>query len=124
KRHKLLFSEGPLERQLGATCKDMLRASLMDLTHPDEFSELGTAVFLDRPLSVARSAAEPDQSLILSYVAFSPSLAERRLQEAYQQVSRSEDFSQLRAYLEQLHGSQEGRASAETSPGLPLRLLR
>ena len=37
------------------------------------------ALFLDRPLGAAKGPVEPDQTLLLSYEAFSRSIAERRL---------------------------------------------
>ena len=58
---------------------DFLRQSVRDLWQPEELAELGTALFLDRPFGVGKAPAEPDATLLLSYEAFSPSLAERRL---------------------------------------------
>jgi hypothetical protein len=50
------------------------------LQHAEEVRELGMAIFLDRPFGVFKPAAEPDRTLLLSYEAFSHSLAEQRLQ--------------------------------------------
>src|SRR5207237_193434 len=60
--------------------RDLLRQSLTDLAHPDELPELGTALFLDRPLGAPKHPLEPDATPLLSYVAYSRSLALRRLE--------------------------------------------
>ena len=61
--------------------RKVLEQSLADLEHPAELQELGMALFLDRPLGVFKQPGEPDRTPLLSYVAFSRSLAERRLRE-------------------------------------------
>jgi hypothetical protein len=58
-----------------------LRLSAADLHHPDELRELGMAVFIDRPLGVHKAPAEPDQTPLLSYEAFSRAIADQRLTE-------------------------------------------
>ncbi len=50
-----------------------------DLDDDEELQELGTALFLDRPLGYAKAAGEPDQTLLVSHVLFSRTLAEQRL---------------------------------------------
>jgi hypothetical protein len=57
----------------------LISACLKDLSQPEELQELGTALFLDRPLGFGKAAGEPDQTLLASHVLFSRSLAERRL---------------------------------------------
>jgi hypothetical protein len=59
----------------------VLRQSLRDLDEPRELRELGTALFLDRPLGAGKGPVEPDRTLLFSCTAFSRSIAERRLQE-------------------------------------------
>src|SRR5262249_27009541 len=80
RRTKCLFENDPLERFLGKNAKLALQQSIPDLLHPNELRELGMAIFLDRPLDAGKHPMEPDQTLLLSYVAFSRSLALRRLQ--------------------------------------------
>src|SRR5262249_31351726 len=75
KRHKHLFEGQPLPDLPAA----VFRQSLADLVHPEELLELGTAVFLDRPLGSLKAPGEPDQTPMLAYEAFSPSVAEKRL---------------------------------------------
>jgi hypothetical protein len=75
-RTRLLFARKP---QLSPTGEQVLKQSVADLEHPAELQELGTALFLDRPLGVFKHPAEPDQTILLSYEAFSRSLAARRL---------------------------------------------
>ncbi len=58
---------------------ELARACLRDLDDPVELQELGTALFLDRPFGFAKPAGEPDQTLLLSHVLFSRSLARSRL---------------------------------------------
>jgi hypothetical protein len=80
KRSKRLFDGDPLEPYFGTHGHDILTEALRDLEHPTEIRELGTALFIDRPLGVFKARGEPDQTLLLSYVAFSRSLARARLE--------------------------------------------
>jgi hypothetical protein len=61
------------------TVRSVISQSLADLKHPEEFQELGKAIYLDRPLGYSIPAGEPDQTPLLSYELFSRSLAEDRL---------------------------------------------
>jgi hypothetical protein len=78
KRTRRLFEDDALEQLSDNTCS-ILRESIRDLGHPAELRELGMAVFLDRPLGAFKAPGEPDRTVLLSYEAFSRSLAERRL---------------------------------------------
>lgn len=51
---------------------------LADLQEPEEVLELGTALFLERPLGFGKAIGEPDRTPLLTQVAFSPSIARRR----------------------------------------------
>ena len=79
KRSKKLYDNDPLEAYLGEHARAALRLSILDLHHPPELRELGMAVFLDRPLGVFKQPGERDQTLLLSYEAFSRSIAVDRL---------------------------------------------
>jgi hypothetical protein len=79
RRKKRLFPDDPLTSYLGANSSAILRLSLVDLHDPRELRELGMALFLDRPLGAAKGPAEPDQTLLLSYEAFSAALVQQRL---------------------------------------------
>ncbi len=82
RRTRRLYAEDPLSHRLGPQAAGLLRQSLLDLQHPDEWRELGLAVFLDRPLGVGKAATEPDGTLLLSAEAFSASIARERLRAA------------------------------------------
>ncbi len=79
RRKRRLYDGDPLTVHLGEQGLRVLRRSIEDLHHPEELAELGTAVFIDRPLGVFKAPVEPDQTPLFSYEAFSRSLAERRL---------------------------------------------
>jgi hypothetical protein len=79
RRAKRLFDGDKLDRHFGETAPDLLAQSMADLEHPEELKELGLAVFLDRPLGVHKNPGEPDQTPLLSYLAFSRFVAESRL---------------------------------------------
>jgi hypothetical protein len=81
KRTRRLYDGDPLPVHLGEQARRVLRQSAEDLRHPDELRELGMAVFIDRPLGVFKAPAEPDQTPLLAYEAFSRAGAERRLSE-------------------------------------------
>jgi hypothetical protein len=53
--------------------------TLGDLADPHEIRELGTALFLNRPLGIGKLPGEPDRTPLLSHVLVSQSIAERRL---------------------------------------------
>jgi hypothetical protein len=57
----------------------VLRQSVADLDQPEELRELGAALYLDRPLGMFKAPGEPDPTPLLSYVAFSRSIALQRL---------------------------------------------
>ncbi len=80
-RTRRLFGDDPLDAHLGVQARAILRQSLGDLHHAAELRELGLAIFLDRPLGVFHRPGEPDQTPLLSYEAFSRSVARRRLLE-------------------------------------------
>jgi hypothetical protein len=80
KREKSLFTDDALSPYLARAGEQVLRESMEDLRLPEELRELGMALFLDRPLGVFKAPGEPDQTPILSYEAFSRSIAERRLE--------------------------------------------
>jgi hypothetical protein len=81
RRQRRLFADRPLAPRFQGRIRELLRQSIDDLDDPDELRELGTALFLDRPLGTGKPPAAPDQTPLFSYVAFSPSLARRRLEE-------------------------------------------
>jgi hypothetical protein len=78
-RTKRLYLNDPLDRYLGSHAQGVLRQSIEDLRHPKELREVGMASFLDRPLSADKGPAEPDETLLFSYLAFSRSIACERL---------------------------------------------
>jgi hypothetical protein len=83
RRSKKLFDGDPLEVSRDGTQHSAaaLQATIADLTDPAALRELGTALFLDRPLGAAKPPGEIDRTPLLSYVAYSPSVAIKRLTE-------------------------------------------
>jgi hypothetical protein len=79
KRTQRLFVDDRIAARLSSTAWEIVRESILDLSHPREIQELGMATFLDRPLGLFKGPSEPDQTLLLSYEAFSKSIAEKRL---------------------------------------------
>jgi hypothetical protein len=78
-RTKRLYMDDPLDKHCGKRARAALLQSLDDLRHPKELRELGMAIFLDRPLGAGKGPTEPDDTLLFSYLAFSPSIARDRL---------------------------------------------
>jgi hypothetical protein len=79
RRRRRLFAGDPLPERPPGRVAGLLQQAVRDLEQPEELRELGTALFLDRPFGGGKAPTEPDATLLLSYEAFSPSLAERRL---------------------------------------------
>jgi hypothetical protein len=80
RRTRRLYDGDPLPRRLGKHAAGVLRQSAADLQRPEELRELGMALFLDRPFGAAKAVAEPDDTLLLASEAYSPTIAEQRLQ--------------------------------------------
>jgi hypothetical protein len=76
RRTKQLFAQDVL---FSETTRSVLQESIRDLQHPHELRELGMALYLDRPLGAFKAPGEPDQTPLLSYPAFSRSIAMQRL---------------------------------------------
>jgi hypothetical protein len=113
KRTRRLYAHDPLTGLPRATARDVLQQSLDDLEDSDELRELGTAVFIDRPLGLGKAPGEPDQTLLFSHEAFSHSLAARRLAEV-ERLARENALAFDRAAAEE-------RLKSLTVCGLPWR---
>jgi hypothetical protein len=81
KRRRKLFADKTTDELLGEFGLRLLAESLADLDQPRELRELGMAQFLDRPLGVLKEPGEVDRTPLLSYEAFSRSIARRRMKE-------------------------------------------
>jgi hypothetical protein len=79
RRARQLYANDPLESYRDETTTTLLERSIADLQHPLELRELGMALFLDRPLGAGKAPVEPDTTPLLSYEAFSRTVAERRV---------------------------------------------
>src|SRR5262249_20558071 len=113
RRTKRLYADLP-QLPVGDQGRKALCQSIADLQYAEELQELGTALFLDRPLGVFKPPGEPDQTLLLSYEAFSRSIANRRLQllaEQLEEAGRGTDLT----------GHQRTLRDALPIEGLPLR---
>jgi hypothetical protein len=81
---------------------ELIRRCFADLDRPDELRELGTALFVDRPLGFGKAPGEPDQTLLVSQVAFSRSLAETRLRLLSRRPDWLPDDGSVERWLERL----------------------
>jgi hypothetical protein len=105
KRQKRLYADDPLLPKLTDCQRDLLVRSLRDLDHADEHQELGMALFLDRPLGIFKRPSEPDTSPLLSYEAFSATIAARRLkflEERFTALAEKDAWSEWRRRLQTL----------------------
>jgi hypothetical protein len=75
KRSRRLFSDRPVEGLIALVPRSLLVAAIADLARPQELTELGMAVFLDRPLGTDKPPGAPDQTPLLSHNAFSRRVA-------------------------------------------------
>jgi hypothetical protein len=80
----------------------MIRSCFRDLDSAAELRELGTALFLDRPLGFAKAPGEPDQTLLMSHVLFSRSIAEQRLARVARRWDWLPDDGSINRWREQL----------------------
>jgi hypothetical protein len=80
RRTRRLYDGDPLPDRLPPPLAEALCQAVRDLQHDEELRELGLALYLDRPLGDAKAPAEPDRTVLLSSLAFSPSVARQRLQ--------------------------------------------
>jgi hypothetical protein len=102
RRRRKLYDGDPLLPRLGDFGSALLRESLHDLDEPAELQELGVALFLDRPLGLFKRPGEPDSTPLLSYEAFSRSIAERRLAflaEKFTDLATAADWQRWRETL-------------------------
>jgi len=83
-----LFVDQPAESMLTPIVLELFDRSIADLSNESELRELGTAVFLDRPLGVGKRDGEEDRTVLLSYEACSPRLIRTRLTELHAPVAR------------------------------------
>lgn len=79
KRRHRLFENDELGCQWNERAEHVLGQSISDLDHAQELQELGMALFIDRPLGASKNLGEPDQTPLLSYEAFSKSVALERV---------------------------------------------
>jgi hypothetical protein len=76
---RLYSSDPPLCAAAFPHVAELLAVSMRDLAQTGELRELGAALFLDRPLGVGKAPAEPDNTPLLSTLAFSRAIATERL---------------------------------------------
>ena len=81
RRRRLLFEHAPTVGLVPVALKEVVAQAFADLELPAERRELGMALFIDRPLGFHRQPAEVDATPLLSYEAFSETLANGRLRE-------------------------------------------
>jgi hypothetical protein len=103
-RIRRLYASDPLTMPA-----ELLRQSFVDLEHPEEWCEMGLAIFLDRPFGIGKAPAEPDATLLLSAEAFSASIARERLHALARDLGITLNDAALQRLL-----------AAPEVPGLPL----
>ena len=81
-RTRRLYHDRTLSELISGTVHDVLNTSFADLGRDDELRELGMGVFLDRPLGVSKQPGHIDRTPLLSYEAFSRTIAAHRLERA------------------------------------------
>jgi hypothetical protein len=118
KRTRRLYADDPLPPYLGEQGRHLLRRSIEDLRHPLELRELGMALFLDRPLSLGKAPGQPDQTVLLSYEAFSRSIAERRLQLLATLPGLAVDSKAVTGYQEALQTLRVGGRPLDAHKGI------
>jgi hypothetical protein len=79
KRRRVLFADTPTEGLFSDSTRPILKQSFLDLESDTELQELGTGLFLDRPIGALKQPGEVDRTPLVSYVAFSRTIADRRL---------------------------------------------
>ncbi len=79
KRRRVLFADDPTDGLFSQRTQPVLKQIFHELNDERELQELGTALFLDRPLGALKLPGEVDRTPLVSYVAFSRSIASRRL---------------------------------------------
>lgn len=94
-RRKVLFDGQPLKEYLTPAARQVLQAACLDMQHALERRELGMALFLDRPLGVLKAAGEVDRTPLLSYMAYSKSIARARLRQLRDWPLTAESIAQL-----------------------------
>lgn len=80
-RRRKLFTDESTDAVLGTFGRRALAQSLDDLDDPCELREPGMGSFLDRPLGVLKQPGEVDRTPLVSYQAFSRTMARRRVQQ-------------------------------------------
>jgi hypothetical protein len=121
RRTKRLFAGQPLPPANGAI-GTVLRHSVDDLQHPDELRELGMAIYLDRPLGSGKRPGEPDATPLLSYEAFSRTVALDRLRQLHDHCGLLRAAAEYNAHAERLqklavHGLGVGSVISSAIPG-------
>ncbi len=116
-RSKRLFADDAWEVPRSEGHKELLAAAAGDLQTAAGQRLLGEALFLDRPLGALRAPDMVDDTPLLSYVAFSRSLAQARLRKMHQFHWLDKDtFQNLKAAIADLP---IGGIAASELPGQP-----
>jgi hypothetical protein len=118
KRSRHLFVDERWAVRLTESGREVLRQSIADLRLPLELRELGTALYLDRPLGIHKRPTEPDRTPLLSYIAFSRTVAGRRLKELFG-LNLLGSEAELEALRQQLKELPVTGLPLQLSPGAP-----
>jgi hypothetical protein len=121
-RVRRLFADDLIAPQLTPHQRGLIRVSFDYLDDSRDVQELGTALFLDRPLGIFKHPTQPDQTLLLSYVAYSRTIAERRLCEMSELgLLNDEQFAKAKERLAalQVDGMPIPMRGIPSRPGVP-----
>jgi hypothetical protein len=133
RRSRQLFAGQPLHQWLKLECAPrLLTLSLLDLRDPEELTELGTGLFIDRPLGYGKEAGETDYTPMLAHTAFSRSIARQRLKELAALADElkldlpADLFASLERLLEEMpvHGVPADRLAEPARPTASLADVR
>jgi hypothetical protein len=123
RRRRRLFAQ-PLAALTNPGVQAVLVQALADLQTPVELRELGLALLIDRPLGRRKAPGEPDCTVLLSYEAFSATLAQRRLELLRARFPSLLDTAVFQASQATLAGLQgQGLPLQESSPAEAVRAL-
>jgi hypothetical protein len=129
RRQRKLFADDPLARRWTVNTNEIWQRCLEDLADTAAIVDLGTAIFIDRPLGFGKAPLEPDQTPLIAHEAYSHAITCRRmdaLAELAQEmrVALPEEWQRWRETLDQVPAMVIGTPIDQcTSLGRPVAAL-
>jgi hypothetical protein len=112
-RKRRLYDGDSLDAYLGEQTRVVLRQSIEDLQDAGELRELGMATFLDHLFGNGKQPMESDGTPLLSYSAFSRTIAQQRLRQLVSGIGLVSDRTKQERFQREL--------DAIYVPGFPVR---